>query len=237
MEIKDNDIIMSTLFGSHVYKTNTKESDIDIVCIVDISVYVKYKNIRFWNGYDCKFYLHKQFQIMLNNHEIMAMECYFYSEAFRNTFDFKLNKDDLRSEISRVSSNSWQKGYKKLVVTSDYDKYLALKSLFHSIRILDFGLQIGNHGKIVDFESMSYIYFDMMKYIYDYEGVDLWLLMKSKYEKIYKEKKYQFKKLCPKKTKFDLEFYLMNIISETKSLEDAFNRGRCNLANELLKKM
>ncbi len=62
---------------------------------------------------------------------------------------FKLDKTKLRVAISTIVSNSWVKGKKKLIVQGDYDLNLAIKSTFHSLRILDFGTQIAMEGKII----------------------------------------------------------------------------------------
>ena len=86
----------------------------------------------------------------------------------KETIKFKLvqNKqfsENLRTSISTITSNSWVKGKKKLIITVDYDLNLALKSVFHSLRILDFGIQISENKKIVNFSNCNWILVELKK--------------------------------------------------------------------------
>src|SRR5690606_16367271 len=103
-----------------------------------------------------------------------------------------LNLTQLRRSISAVASNSFVKCKKKLIKGPDYNPYIAKKSLFHSLRILDFGIQIATHGKIMDFSSCNHLYRDIMSI-----ESDDWEIFKEKYTPLANSLKSKFKKVAP----------------------------------------
>ncbi|MGB0525863.1 MAG: hypothetical protein ACPGJS_22985, partial [Flammeovirgaceae bacterium] len=121
--------------------------------------------------------------------------------------------------------------------TSDYDKKLAIKSVFHSLRILDFGIQLANHGKIVEFSSMNWLFYDLMKMAEGMEGEALWLLVKGKYDRLFKSKGKEFRKLAPKNPREkNLMDFLLQIQKETANRTDDFSKGKEQVVLEILKK-
>jgi hypothetical protein len=137
------------VFGSRVYGTSTYGSDWDFIVIANNSV----SNQEVRSG-DCNIHIitPSHFEKMLKDHHPGALECYFAPDEFKLLetikFDFKLSIPSLRHSFSHVSSNSWVKCKKKL---AQDDYYVGVKSLFHSMRIPMFGIQIAKFGKIVDF--------------------------------------------------------------------------------------
>jgi hypothetical protein len=113
-------------------------------------------------------------------------------------FEFVFDKSKLRTSISTISNNSWVKGKKKLTVAGDYDLILAVKSIFHSLRILDFGIQICNSGRVENYGSMNYILDDLKKLSQQHQREELWLKIEDKYKKFFNAKASQFKELAPK---------------------------------------
>ncbi len=83
---------------------------------------------------------------------------------------------------------------------ADYEKYLAVKSIFHSLRILDYGIQIAEENKIYDYSSSNYILEDLMILFTQYERNELWEVIETKYKKVFNQRKSTFKRLCPKPT-------------------------------------
>jgi hypothetical protein len=192
--INDNRLLNVYLFGSTVYGSMDKNSDVDYICVakewfdpVNVNIHVFSVN---------------QFQLLLDNCDIQMLECVFLPTAFKlkeqHQFPFQLDKFRLRTSISTIASNSWVKGKKKLTVMGDYDLRLALKSIFHSLRILDFGVQVATDNKISNYKSMNYVLEDLWKLSKDSNYSELWEVIDLKYRKQFNELSTHFKQLCPK---------------------------------------
>lgn len=179
-------------YGSRVYKTNEELSDYDFIVIIK-SDEVIYDDIE--KNYD-KINIHvydsRTFQIKLNEHKIFALETYFHtSNDLQHIFNFDLNLELLRKEISSVSSNSFVKAKKKIEVEQDY--YIGWKSLFHSLRIIMFGIQIASEGSIYDYSQANNYWLDIIRKK-SYE----WKPLKSKYQPIKNSLLTEFRKIAPK---------------------------------------
>lgn len=144
------------LFGSRVYDTASETSDYDILIIAktpyeERELVVDNCNIhiltldRFLEG--------------LKQHHIRNIECLMSPQDFILKVDIKIpiliKQDGLRHSISHICSNSWIKSKKKL---ENDEYYIGIKSLFHSLRIAMFGIQIIEQGHIVDFKCANYIW-------------------------------------------------------------------------------
>lgn len=154
------------LFGSKLYfscnqNLLNKNSDWDFIVVANTSI----SNQEIRSGdFNIHIITPDQFQTNLSNHKIQMLECYFAPSWAKiledRNWEFKLDMSRLRHSISHVSSNSWVK-CKKKIAQGDY--YIGLKSIFHSIRIPMFGIQIAKFGKIVDFSCANKIWEDMSK--------------------------------------------------------------------------
>lgn len=181
-------------YGSRVYGTIRDKSDYDLIIVSD----------DFFNNVECDegqvygtIYSSSHFQQLINEHEISALECLFLSQdkIIKKDIDFNFDLDlsKLRRSISAKSSNSWVKAKKKLIVEKDFDRDVALKSLFHSMRIIEFGRQIAIHGKIVDFTAANHLHTE----IFSYDTND-WEFFKNKYQTTYNTMMSEFRKVAPK---------------------------------------
>ena len=103
-----------------------------------------------------------------------------------------IDKTKLRHEISGKADNSWVKAKKKLMIP-DEDNYIGLKSLFHSLRILDFGLQIADAGRIVDYGAVNWLLKEILE-----SGETDWDYFDKKYRGTKNAMRSDFKKLAPK---------------------------------------
>jgi hypothetical protein len=192
--INDNRLLNVYLFGSTVYGSTDKHSDIDYICVAKEWFDPMNVNIHVFSV--------NQFQLLLDNCDIQTLECVFLPAEFKlkehHTFQLRLDKFLLRTSISTIASNSWVKGKKKLTVMGDYDLRLALKSIFHSLRILDFAIQVATDEKISNYKSMNYVLDDLWKLSKDYNYSELWAVIDLKYRKLFNELSTHFKQLCPK---------------------------------------
>lgn len=191
----DPNILNIYMFGSFVYGTNNENSDNDLIIVTDTKIISTDINIHY--------YTISEFQTLINNFEIQMLECFFLPDKFKIKEIHKfylpvIDKTLLRINISTITSNSYQKCKKKLTIMGDYDKYLAVKSMFHSLRILDYGIQIATNGEIKDYSSMNYVMEDLMKISEKSDYIELWNLIETKYKKIFNNKASIFKQLCPK---------------------------------------
>jgi len=176
-------------YGSRVYGTNSETSDYDYIIVSSIGYDPPKPNITYYSK--------KEFQDKINEHEISALECIFlpgeYYQEISKQFTFELDLPKLRSSISSKASNSWVKAKKKFTIEKDKDIYIGKKSLFHSLRIIDFGIQIARYKKIVDYSCTNDIWFE----IRDNPSED-YNDYKTKYQPIYNSKMTEFRKLAPK---------------------------------------
>lgn len=222
--IDDDNVCAIYPLGSRVYGSHTQDSDYDYILVCyewfdsrDINIHV---------------YTVAQFKQALANHDIQALECYFINEDLiiklndtRHQEGFVLDKSKLRTSISTIASNSWVKGKKKLIIAGDYDPHLAIKSIFHSLRILDFGIQIANCSYIENYGSINFVLYHLKKLAEQYQRDELWNVIDTKYRSFYNQKSSQFKALCPKAmNENDYKKELKNILKDHKVTECELNK-------------
>jgi len=174
-------------YGSRVYGTAREDSDYDYIIVADQNISLTQ------NGCDYTFYSEAEFLRQAKECEISVLECLFLPDDMfigkRYTVDIDLSQ--LRKSISQKTSNSWVKAKKKFEVEHDY--YIARKSLWHSFRILMFGIQIAKHGKIIDFSEANYLYGQII----DNPSID-WNDYYTEYKKIHNKLSSDFRLVAPK---------------------------------------
>lgn len=189
--LRDQDVILVP-YGSRVYGTHSDKSDYDYIAIVPenrradtgTEYFHDDTNIHIYNRYD--------FQDQLRRHKIHTLEAYFLPDGLvRSQFEFRLDPVVLRHELSAKASNSFVKAKKKIEKEKDY--YIGWKSLFHSLRILNFGAQIATTGKIENYGAMNQIWLDILA-----AQAYNWVYFKEKYQPEYNRLATEFKKLAPK---------------------------------------
>jgi len=182
------------LYGSRVYGCNSISSDIDIVSVCDIND--KLEKIRL-DDIDISIYNVDSFLEMVRKQEISVLECLFLpaEKIFKQDISFIINLSLplLRCSISQKASNSFVKAKKKMTVEKDYNPYIGKKSLFHSLRIIKFGIQIAKYGKIVDYSEANKYWNEIM-----FCGNVDWKYYKEKYQPEYNTLMTEFRKLAPK---------------------------------------
>lgn len=186
-------IVNKYLVGSHLYKTNDLYSDEDYIIVVSD---IQDKDT---SNDNIQYFTIDEFQHLLSQMDIKALECLFapteYVLLHNHDFTFICNTEKLRKSISSISSNSYVKAKKKLIVDDSYNLRIGLKSFFHSFRILDFGIQILKYGKIVNYCSMNYIYDDIQQKSISLSKNDLWIKIHSDYKPLYNKMKTEFRLL------------------------------------------
>lgn len=194
--------------GSTVYGTNTEKSDLDMVFVVPDKYEVflnKYENSMFQyngdTGLDFQYITESKYFELIKNFDVMAIESLFLPEDKivqknnKNYLDYfdETNKWKIRQSFSGTASNSWAKAHKKMTVEKDFDMYCGQKSLFHSLRILDFANQLCEYGKIIDYGSANKYFKEIM----EMNGAD-WEEYKAKFKPIYNNLRSKLAELAPK---------------------------------------
>lgn len=185
-------------YGSANYGTLTEQSDYDFVVIVDMkqNEYLQYES----EDLDIHFISEDYYKQLLIDHDIMALECYYHKRPIlKYEIDFKLNLVTLRKKISAICNNSWVKAGKKMNLPEE-DDYTGLKSLFHSFRILSYGIQLARDGDI-RFSNCGLVgttdnFFRELKHQFNLGK--RWDYFKEKYKLEHNEMATQFRLLAPK---------------------------------------
>lgn len=173
-------------YGSRVYGCAHEDSDYDFMAVADsqdleldytfeqddVSIHVVSEVLFIKKVKDC---------------HISYLECIFQREDSKYREHFEVNLEGLRRNISGISSNSFVKCKKKLAIGEDY---IGRKSMFHSIRILMFGIQIAKYGRIVDYGCANH-YLGTVMALHD------WNSIKAFFQPIYNSLKSEFKLLAP----------------------------------------
>ena len=179
------------LYGSHVYGTNDDKSDVDYIFIVD---HQKEKESQTFAGrFNITSYPVNYFQELINGHHVSALECFFLPDKPKielHNFQFSLDKTKLRESFSAKASNSWIKAKKKIDLHQEYR--VGMKSLFHSLRILNFGIQIAHAGTIVRYDTANRYWNKIVE-----QNFKKWQPYKDYWQSEYNELKSKFRIVCP----------------------------------------
>ena len=160
----DNKVLAMYEYGSHVYGTNVDGSDEDFIVVLS-HARETHELIERENK---SFVIHDTTSLQRGiwAHEPYALETFFLPPKRRLKeveslikWDFKLDLRVLRESFSQKASHSWVKAKKKIEVEADYKR--GKKSLFHSLRILTFGMQIAQYGKVVDYSAANEFWWDI----------------------------------------------------------------------------
>lgn len=183
-------VITTYRYGSRAYECHTQESDYDFIVVVESDNPNLYYSV---NMKDTNFtvYSEQMFIKRIKEHHISALECIFLYKSDKYREHFELDLGQLRRSISAVASNSYVKCKKKL---KDGEKYIGMKSMFHSLRILNFGIQIAKYGEIKNYSSANVF----LELIGDTEPE--WAELDKRFKPIYNMLKSYFKKLAPLET-------------------------------------
>lgn len=182
------------LYGSRMYETHRHDSDYDYIVIVD--EYPKEGTLVIHEDYSFHLYTPDAFRRALDNHDVAIVETVYLHQDVPE--DFTLDNNKLRVAFSTVANHSWVKGKKKLIVSADYDKLAGIKSVFHSIRILDYGIQLATTNSIHRPKEYNWLMDELYSLAEKYERDELWDLIDTRYRSLFKDLKSQFKGHAPK---------------------------------------
>lgn len=190
--LKESDLIAVYGYGSRVYGTAGPVSDYDFTVIAKgVNDGVELRN----GDYNIHLHTPSHFQELIDRHSVVALECLFAPPEHRFverwSFPFKLDKSLLRREFAAKASNSWVKAKKKLEVEHEY--YIGKKSLWHAMRIIQFGTQIATNGRIVNFGSANSLYKGIVE-----NETNEWAWFDAQYRVPFNNINTEFRKVAPK---------------------------------------
>lgn len=164
------------VFGSRVYGYNTEDSDFDIILVapnLDRNKEIRDKdyNVHIVNPDTFK-------EVLFNSYKITYLECIFAPDWAKlqekiKFDDFVISKDKLKKEMLAQSFSAWRNAKQKMI---EGDTHRGIKSAFHAFKILMFGMQMAEHGKIINFAEIN----DLNKEMYSEDFYD-WSQIKDKY--------------------------------------------------------
>lgn len=176
------------IFGSRVYGTASETSDWDVILIANsANTEVELKSEK----YNIHIIVPDVFKKLVEDNHVKAIECLFapeWAKIVEFPCEFNLKIKSLRHNFSHTVSNSWVKCKKKL---EQGDYYIGVKSIFHAIRIVDFGIQFVKNGTI-DFTSCNDIWKDIESKTWTWEE------LKEKYQPIRNSKMTEFRIITEK---------------------------------------
>lgn len=179
-------------YGSRVYGTANEKSDYDYNAVTLEQKIVQTGEEYRHDNINIHIFDRNDWQRQLSQHKIHTLEAFFLPEGVcKKYFNLKVNLKLLRSTLSEKASHSFVKAKKKIDVEKDY--YSGWKSLFHSLRILTFAIQIAETGRINDYSAANHYWFEIVGNP-QYE----WSPYEEKYKSIYNELATKFRKAAPK---------------------------------------
>jgi predicted nucleotidyltransferase len=164
------------LFGSRVYGTARDNSDYDFILVGSALLAKDEKKSPKINVH---IHTTDTFRDELMRHDIHNLECFFAPEwatlLVKEPFkEFQLNKNKLKQS---VLSESWSSWHKAKMSIQDGNIYRGIKSLWHSLRMLQFGIDIAKNGRITQWDVANQMWFDELRDCEEYE----WSYFKEKY--------------------------------------------------------
>jgi len=166
-------------FGSRVYGNIHEASDWDYLLILKKPAPVQ-QLIKGQLSFTIQ--TKDSFQQALDQHESIALECYFLPPTkvdFKPIVPwiFQLNKDKLKSAYDNKITECFLKAEKKI---NSENLLVGKKVLFHAIRVALFGIQMLKNGKITNYKEANEIW----KSIINNESVS-WEDYENTYKPIY----------------------------------------------------
>lgn len=184
--------VLFSPYGSNMYGTSSDKSDDDMICVIPDDAGIVTGTECRKDRLNVQFYTRSDLQDQLNSHKVVPLECYLHpcEEKLKEQFKWRLDKAKLRQEWAAKASNSFVKAKKKIEVERDY--YVGWKSLFHSLRILDFAIQIAATGGIADYGSANQHWFDILN-AQQYN----WAYFKERYQPEYNRLASELRRVAP----------------------------------------
>jgi len=157
-------------YGSQIYGTATETSDHDFIIVMKGAMLDNgaFKNNAISNeDYSIQgtVYSRGGFLDAINRYDIIALECLSLddSQVVFKKWPFKVTTWNTKEMIKQVIRKASDSRHYANMASKNGDGEHAIKSMFHALRILQFGLQLKEHKKIIDFQACNNLYADFKK--------------------------------------------------------------------------
>ena len=167
-----NEILNIFPYGSQIYGTADEYSDFDYIIVYKRSILPSgsFKDNAISSSdreIQGTCYSRGGFIDAINNYQMPVLECLFLPEDMivKKTFNFKINKFNEKDFIKNVITSASSSWHNAILSYKDDNFEYVTKNIYHALRILNFGVQIKETGKIYDFGSMN----NLKSKIYDDE--------------------------------------------------------------------
>lgn len=163
------------VYGSQVYGYNRPDSDFDITLVApNLERHKEIKNKK----YNVHIVTPDSFkEDLFNDYKITYLECIMAPDWARLqekiNYSLPIVRDKLKAKILSQSFSTWRNAKQKMI---EGDIERGVKSAFHSFKILNFGLQIAQNGKIINFAECNELLAEMNEDFF-YE----WYQIRDKY--------------------------------------------------------
>jgi predicted nuclease of restriction endonuclease-like RecB superfamily len=178
-------------YGSKIYGTDDEYSDSDYVIVFKSSLLPSgaFKDNAI-SSFDREIqgtcYSRAGFIDAINNYEISALECIFLPEekVIQKNMNFGITKFYEKEFVKKIITKASSSWYFSTLAYRDELIESSIKNIFHALRILDFGLQIKEHKKIVNYSSMNEIKKELDKSYNTFNPYDYYDLFMELQEKL-----------------------------------------------------
>lgn len=156
-------------YGSRVYGYDTEQSDSDYIIVMKSAMLDNgaFRNNAISNDdYTIQGVVYSRggFIDAINNYEIGALECLFLPEdkVILKKWSFKITNWNTQAMVKSIIRKASDSRHYSNMSCKNGDRERGMRSMFHALRILKFGLQLKEHQKIVDYSESNELYKNFM---------------------------------------------------------------------------
>lgn len=161
----EGDVIGMFRYGSQVYGTADENSDHDYIIVMKGAMLDNgaFRNNAISNedwSIQGVVYSRGGFLNAINSYEIAALECLSLDDSniIVSKWPFKSTNWNTKEMVKAIIRKASDSRHLSNMQSKNGDKERAIRSMFHSLRILKFGLQLKEHQKIVNFQECNEMY-------------------------------------------------------------------------------
>lgn len=163
-DIPQKDVVAIYPYGSRVYGCHTNTSDHDWVIV--------YRSYLLPSGafkdnaissddrsHQAVCFSRTGFQAAIDAYEITALECAFLPKDQRilSTMNFDIRKWEPKEMAAAIISKASASWHLAVEAIRDMDEEKARKNIYHALRILGFGVQMAEMGRIADYSAYNHL--------------------------------------------------------------------------------